>query len=393
MPVEIFADISSDISPAGFRVGVHAMRELALMVDGTIRREISRSIQTTAKLMNNNDLIAFAEILSEWSAGSGRWFVRMDAIKALGEVITRLEPENRVPFARALEMRIRESDGLSDLQTMVSQGDDDRVRTRAMATLINIYSSLTYFHGDEIPEVVEILNSRGATIEEKSEAVSKLAHIYIPKISYGAVRLLILVGERLLSGNDSLVLFASEDAESSSSWRDNMSLPLGDRLQALAEHFAAQDGLLPLSSNIRAGKLRAVGFSVHERPGYPVSTEILTDEGNPVLLWPVRSPDQLAKTVWELLLNKNDSTSPAFKLSISIGAKLGEDLKPAALAVHAFAPMPYEFPEKIYSSAGVRGIAPVVEGGVSGPMGHIEMNWEGNLLREKVLIGVTIISS
>lgn len=216
---------------------------------------------------------------------------------------------------------------------------------------------------------VATLNNTRLPLEKRETALYRLARAYGGKLSYGALRLLILRGKRMIRGNESYIAFDSESAEEIEA---ELALPIGVRLKNTAEHWSAVEELLKGHP--------ALGGKIRLREGTPFpagflkgATPVINDETEPLLLWPLRDPSMQAANVVEILEALPDGKAVDYHLSLSLSGEVGDDLIPAALGLQAIVP-PMEWPESLEGAPGLDWFAPVVNSGEGGAMGHVRIN-------------------
>lgn len=220
--------------------------------------------------------------------------------------------------------------------------------------------------------LVERLNDSQLPLAEAELLAADLVCTYGNALSYGTFLECLWRCRRIARGEISSLLLPGEGQPPPVS----IDTPLGDTLHRLLDDAREQEQRLWGYPTL-GGKARGASGSVEMQRLYPASGELLGAEGMPLALWPVRSPQALAGTIWELLLaeDKVRVSAPFYRLSITISGSCGEDphFKLAALAVQAITPVP--FPFATVKGGGVLGnLAPVVEGGSGGPVGFINLN-------------------
>jgi hypothetical protein len=225
---------------------------------------------------------------------------------------------------------------------------------------------------------VTVLNDPDTPADELSWWVDALAFSFGGRLSYGGIRLLILIGRRWIDGEeDGFLAFLGGQAPSKED-NDLPVGPLGTFLLALASLMERRAELLRGYPTL-GGKVRGINDQIGRENGYPLSGELVRGEGAPITFWPVRGPYQLISTIWEMVRRDvaRDTADP-YAVSVAISGKIDDDIKPAGIAIHALAPIPFHFPKEMYSPAGIRGIAPVVEGGLGGPVGFVRVDHFGH---------------
>lgn len=203
------------------------------------------------------------------------------------------------------------------------------------------------------------------TLADKEDALRHFVHSYGKTLSFGAMRLLLLKGLKRIRGNEShIVLFSGSEESGVPSPVDTV---LGENLMEFAGHLLQTEAALKGHLTV-GGKLRGFRTNPLVSSGFPSGrTRLIKGEESPLLLWPVQAPHCLTETIWLLLDETGDPRPFDYKTSLTFGGDAGDDLKYAALAVHALLPQPYPFPKKIKSPAGITWFAPIVDGGGSTP--------------------------
>ncbi|MBI4125500.1 MAG: hypothetical protein HY609_06575 [Deltaproteobacteria bacterium] len=248
-------------------------------------------------------------------------------------------------------------------------------RNRLLTTAVpSVFSNrVQRLRGDPAvrPAALAVMNDRSADAKKRLHALIDYAYSFCGEISYAAVRLILLKGERWLKGEASEWEFLAEGADPADF--DFVELPDGEKIRELATDLLEQENTLRGLPTV-GGKVRDILGRAGVWQGFVTWHTLLKGEEENLLLWPARDPRTLAETVEELLRRGAQSSHP-FRLSVTVSGRVGDTLKPAALAVEALLPSPFPYPKVIKAQVpGFEWFAPVVEGGYFGPLGFINLD-------------------